>query len=343
MRASQPERFVNDLDWNLLRTFVVIVDAGSITAAADRLRRRQPAISLALQRLENQIGNRLIERTSGTFQLTAVGRELYRECADIYGSVSRLGDVASSALSEITGNINICLASHVTTPLFDRALSDFHVRHPGVTFKFTIRTSADVALAVQDRSASCGICLVSRRLPQLDYLLFYREFFGFYCGPSHPLFGRRNLQMSDLHGHSAVSFNTDDITDALRPVALLREQHDLEQPIVGWSPHLEEVRRMIVCGLGIGPLPVHVVERDVRDGLLWRLPPYAAPPAIDIYLVTNPSKRKNRAETGFLESLRETIGAVPLAERTYLTSDWQDDPDTAASSPVRAPEETTGR
>ncbi len=45
---------------------------------------------------------------------------------------------------------------------------------------------------------------------------------------------------------------------------------------------------MIVSGLGIGPLPVHVVERDVRDGLLWRLPPYKKPAAVGIYMVTNP-------------------------------------------------------
>lgn len=74
---------------------------------------------------------------------------------------------------------------------------------------------------------------------------------------------------------------------------------------------------MIVCGLGIGPLPVHVVERDVKDGLLWRLPPYKNPPAVDIYLVTNPKKRMNRAETLTLKSLTDSIREMPLAKRTY--------------------------
>ena len=173
---------------------------------------------------------------------------------------------------------------------------------------------------MQDKSATCGICLVSRRLPQLDYRLIYREFFGFYCGPSHPLFGRRKLRMQDLQGLSAVSFDTDDMADALRPVAMLRQQYELEQPIVGWSSHLEEVRRMIVCGLGIGPLPVHVAGRDFEAGLLWRLPPYDNPPAIDIYLVTHPRKRNNRAEAGFLQSLHDRIATTPLTERTYFAA-----------------------
>ena len=158
---------------------------------------------------------------------------------------------------------------------------------------------------------------MNRRLPDLDYQIIYREFFGLFCGPRHPLFGRKNLKMSDLSGMDAVSFGTDDLNDALRPVALLRRQYELDQRIIGKSSQLEEVRRMIVSGLGIGPLPVHVVERDVKDGLLWRLPPYKNPPAVDIYLVTNPKKRLNRAEALSLKSLTESIEKIPLSERTY--------------------------
>lgn len=74
---------------------------------------------------------------------------------------------------------------------------------------------------------------------------------------------------------------------------------------------------MVLCGLGIGPLPIHVMERDVRDGLLWRLPPYRDPPAIDIYLVTNPKRGRNRAEAGFIAALRRRIADTPVAQRTY--------------------------
>lgn len=310
-------KFVTELDWNLLRTFVVIVQEGSITAAANRLLLRQPTVSLALQRLEARIGSRLIERGGGVFRVTAVGRALYRECVDIYGSIERLTGIAETVSREVTGNVQICLASHVITPLLDDTLAAFHAAHPGATYRIAIETSADVARRVQEGSASLGICLVYKRLPALDYEIVYREFFGFFCGPPHPLYGKAGLEVEDLRGRAAVSFDTDYVGDALRPVALLRQQYELGQPVVGQSPHLEEVRRMILCGLGIGPLPIHVVERDIRDGLLWRLPPYEAPPAIDIYLVTNPRRALNRAEAGFIAALKQRIGATPMAERTY--------------------------
>jgi len=320
MPADTRNRFVSDLDWNLLRTFVVIVHERGITAAANRLLLRQPTVSLALQRLEAQMGARLLERGRGIFRLTAAGRELYRACVDIHGSIAQLQDVVGAASREITGSVRIALASHVITPLLDDTLSAFHTAHPQATYEIRIDTSADVARRVQDKSVSFGICLVNKSLPRLQYEIIYREFFGFFCGPTHPLFRRRALRMEDLRGHSTVSFDTDDVADALRPVALLRRQYELEQPIIGHSFHLEEVRRMIVCGLGIGPLPIHVVARDVRDGLLWRLPPYDNPPAIDIYLITNPGKRLNAAETAFLAALRTGISTKPLKERTYAAA-----------------------
>ena len=317
MRGDRPGKFVTELDWNLLRTFVVIVEEGSITAAANRLMRSQPTVSLALQRLEAKLDTQLIDRVGGAFRLTAAGRSLYRECADIYGNIARLNEVTDEASREITGNIHIALASHVVTPLLDETLSSFFAQYPKVTCKISIDTSAGIARNVADKSVSFGICLVKKKLHNLEYDVIYREFFGYFCGPGHPLFGKKGLRMRDLHDYPMVSFDTDDIADVLRPVALLRRQHQLEPSIVGRSSHLEEVKRMIACGLGIGPLPVHVVERDVRDGLLWRLPPYDKPPAIDIYLVSNPGKRFNRAEIGFIASLKDGIAKTPLAERTY--------------------------
>ena len=105
--------------------------------------------------------------------------------------------------------------------------------------------------------------------------------------------------------------------DALRPVAIFRRDNDLDHNIVGRSTHLEEVRRLIYCGLGIGPLPVHVVRQDLENGTLWRLPPYTNPPAVDIYVVTNPASRLSRTETAFLSALKAQIAAKTLADRTY--------------------------
>lgn len=306
-----------DLDWNLIRTFLVIVEENGITAAANRLRLKQPTVSNALRRLEDRLGKRLVARGAGLFEITPAGMLLYNEAVEIFGSISRLGVLIRDLDEEISGHVTLAMASHVVSPVLDDVLSTFHQRHPRATLAIEVLTSRDVVQAVRQRQASVGICLVHEKLPQLDYMRLFREYFGFFCGPRHRLFGKNGLNLADLRGETSVSFKTDRLTDALRPVALVRAQAELEDRVVGVSSSLEEVRRMIVAGLGIGPLPVHVAARDVEAGLLWRLPPYDNPPPIDIYVVSNPSTRFNRAEKSLLAMLEERIAGIPFAERDY--------------------------
>jgi len=317
MALPRPERLVWDLDWNLLRTFVVIAEVKSITRAAERLNLKQPSVSNALRRLEDRVGRRLVERDATRFELTEVGRLLYEQSVEVFGTISQLPLLMRGISDDVTGHVMIATASHVVSPLFDRALSEFHRNYPRASITISVAASTEVAKQVRERRASFGICLVSQRDPALEYAMVYREFFGFFCGPQHRLYGREGLTLADLRDEPSVSFQTDHISDALRPVALLRSEARLNADVVGVSSSLEEVRRMIVAGLGIGPLPLHVARRDVADGTLWRLPPYDAPPAIDIFLLVNPDKAMNRAEKALLSGLQAIIAETPLDGRIY--------------------------
>lgn len=314
---EQSDRLARELDWNLLRTFMVIVQEGGITAAANRLLLKQPTVSNALKRLEDRLGKRLIDRGPTHFRLTDAGEHLYRDVVEIYGSVARLAVSVRDIDDRIRGKVSIALASHVTFPPFDETIRAFSAAHPDVTYETTVATSAEVTAWVLEKRASFGICLVARQNPKLTYQHLYRQHFGFFCGPDHRFFGRRDVTLADLTGEPSVSFSTDQLHDALRPVALLRAQLNWDRSLRATSPHLEEVRRMIISGVGIGPLPVHVVTRDVEDGLLWRLPPYEDAPEIDIYLVTNPAARLNRAEQYFIEELMARVASIPMEDREY--------------------------
>jgi DNA-binding transcriptional LysR family regulator len=316
-RPDPPERIMRELDWNLLRTFVVLAQSGSVTEAAGKLRLTQPSVSAALKRLEERVGKRLIERGPGQFRLTEAGEHLRREAVEIQGSILRIATLMRDVTDEIRGHVRIALASHVVCPLFDRVLAEFHAAHPHATVSLEVRSSADAVDRVTDKSASLAVCLVRDRNPRLEYRRLYREFFGLFCGPPHPLFGRAGLTRADLAGHAAVGFETDRLGDMLHPVTLMRAQAEIPPQMVGVSSHLEEVRRMIVAGLGVGALPLHVAARDVADGLLWQVPPVGEEPAIDVHVVWNPKTRMNRAERSFLARLTEAIESTPIEARTY--------------------------
>ena len=78
--------FASRVDWNLLRLFVEIVQAGGIGAAARRLNRQQPSVSAALKRLEEHIGTQLLRRTAAGVEATTAGRALLLICEDMFES-----------------------------------------------------------------------------------------------------------------------------------------------------------------------------------------------------------------------------------------------------------------
>ena len=305
------------LDWNLVRTFLVIVQEGSITGAATRLDLKQPTVSNALRRLEETLDCRLVERGPRIFRPTLHGEALYAEALDIFGSLDHLPAILEDISGEVSGEVPLSMATHVVSPLIHSTLAEFQRLHPSSTVSIKVRSSTSVIDDVRAKQCALGICLVREPDPDLEFTHLYTEHFGFFCGPSHHLFGRRNLQLADLQGERSVSFDTDQLDDVLHPVAMLRARAQFHGSPAGVSNNLEEVRRMVIAGLGIGPLPIHVVARDISDGLLWRLPPYADPPAVAVSIVRHPGNRMSRAEEAFWQLLSGRIERTPLDKRTY--------------------------
>ncbi|ASJ74212.1 LysR family transcriptional regulator [Granulosicoccus antarcticus] len=321
MKEVDPEiasRFVRELDWNLLRTFVVIAESDNITHAAQTLNLRQPSVSAALKRLEQVVGKQLVVRNPNEFRLTDTGQLLYREALDIRGSILRLGTILRDVEDKIRGHVTLAMASHVISPIINEVLTEFYEMCPEASISIDIMASKLVQAKVYEQSVSFGVCLVRNQNPKMKYQRLFREYFGLFCGQTHPLFGKQNLTKGDLRGYTSVSFVTDQMNDALRPVTLMRAEAELSDRVFGTSAHLEEIRRMIVSGLGVGPLPLHVARADVDSGILWRLPPYDDPPAIDVTLAWNPNARKNRAEMIVHELFLKKVASMPFSERDYF-------------------------
>jgi len=139
--------------------------------------------------------------------------------------------------------------------------------------------------------------------PRLEQHLFLRQRYAFFCGRHHPLFGRTGLAEGDLQSENFVSFTSDQIGGMLSPLTIFRDQQGFSGRIVASSSSLEEVRRLVIAGFGLGCLPVHVVAEDVKNGLLWRLPPDEGIADVDIHLLWHREQKMSRAERVFIESL----------------------------------------
>jgi DNA-binding transcriptional LysR family regulator len=305
MAESRLERFAHNLDWNLLRTFVVVVEEGSITAAANRLLLQQPAVSMALKRLEQTTGHRLIDRRPGRFEVTEAGEKLHRQARDIFAAVVRLPDALESAGTDISGHVSIHAVSHVHHPGWDARLAGFFDTRPKVTMSVTIETTADVISSVERGLASIGLC--DGIIPSgLDKVLYKRERYALYCGRGHRLFGVRDAMLDDLRGDYYVAFTADVLGGQhMNAITAVRAMGSFGQKVRAVSSHVEEVTRLIAADVGVGMLPNHLAEPHVNAGHLWQLPPYDSLPAQDVFVITNPAAMLNPAEQAFLAHMRD--------------------------------------
>ena len=318
------QRFSWNLDWNLLRTFMVVVEQQGISKAADYLGLKQPTISAALKRLEQHTGQVLIIRKPNEFSVTRAGQVLYTESAKIFGSVSQLPSLLDAAHEDLRGHLSIATTSHVISDHFDDLLNRFTSTHPQVTYSFSVSESDEVETIVSQNRASFGICLLSEAPKNLETLVLYREYFGLYCGARHPLFAVPDIDPKDLEGEPFVAFQTEAAGGPLEATSSLRTRLRLANSSRGVSSSLNEIRRMIMANIGIGALPLHVAKQDVDAGRLRQLPPYDDLPLVNIYLISNPSRHQSDAEATFLSACVEELSTIDITERTYGA--WQHAP-----------------
>ncbi|HEN8729040.1 TPA: LysR family transcriptional regulator [Pseudomonas putida] len=315
-RDPEAKRFLNDrLDWNLLRTFLVIGQEGSISRAAARLHLSQPAVSQALRRLEEQLDSALVVRRGPRINLSKAGEEVMQIAAELYGTVSRLGPALDSPAETVTGKIRLLSISRIQSRAYDDFLAQFHSDHPQVELEIDVLRSSDVASGLLQKTASFGLSLCRTPQPRLEQRVLLEQRYAFFCGKRHRLFGRKNLTVADLQGENFVSFTSDQMGGNLSPLTVFRDQQGFTGRIVASSPSLDEIVRLVGAGYGIGCLPEHIVAADVQANELWRLPPWEGVIDVNVYLLWNREQKFTQAESIFLERFQQMLMTTDPAER----------------------------
>ncbi|MGI4837829.1 MAG: LysR family transcriptional regulator [Janthinobacterium lividum] len=312
LKNWQSRRFLSDrLDWNLLRAFLVIGQEKSISRAAARLFLTQSAVSQSLKRLEEQLECKLILRRGPRFDVSPAGEEVLRIAEEIYGNVARLSATLKNPEDDVVGKVRILTISRVQSALYDDFLVQFHRDHPRVELEVEVMRSSDIQSALSQRTATVGLGLCRFPQTKLERVRLLRQRYAFFCGKRHRLFGQRKLPLEALQSENFVSFTSDQVGGNLSPLTMFRDQQGFTGKIVASSSSFEEIRRLIIAGYGVGCLPEHLVDIDLHNGLIWRLPPAEGVVDVDVFLMWNREQRMSRAETVFLEAFQQVIEGSP--------------------------------
>lgn len=299
------KRFAQSLDWNLIRMFHNVEQAGGVSEAARQINKGQPAVSMALQRLEEHLDTSLCKRGPGGFELTETGKIIADVSQEIFDAISRIPNTLNQAAEELRGRVRIQMITNLVSDRLNRPLEAFHRDHPYVELFIAISTWDVIQRNVLRNEVEAGIAPASQHLPDLSYELLFSEVYMPYCGRSHPLFGKTIASPSDLAGYSHI------LTGADEPLELVkfRQKWGLGNRIAGLSEHLEEARRLTELGVGICFLPTAFAASAVSDGSLHELMDRHEAPNSKIFLITNPNGPANRVQRALIEYFRREIGS----------------------------------
>ncbi|WP_429818117.1 LysR family transcriptional regulator [Ensifer sp. B1-9] len=163
---------MHDLDIGLLRAFVVTAECGSVSGAAQRLARTQAAVSMQLRRLEDDLGARLLNRSTRGMDLTEAGHVLLPYAQKMLG----LSTGARRALAgrSVHGPIRFGMIEDIAVGSLPRALQRFAECHPNVALELTVSESTvlseklsqgELDVAIGDPALIHGRPILAWRLP----------------------------------------------------------------------------------------------------------------------------------------------------------------------------------
>lgn len=239
-----------DLDIQLLRTFIALVETGSVTQVAERVGRSQPAVSLQLRRLETLVGQKLIAWEKRKLTLTEEGERLLE-----YGR--RIIDINDRAMAELSserlhGSISLGAPDIYAAAALPQALRAFRRRFPN------IRIELHCALST--------ILLEMINQEVLDLALVTHAYSGergeFVC--SHPLEWVACVD-HEFEAVPPIPLAVLPAGNLLRDVALAAlRRHDVDWSIIATSESLGGILAAIYSGIAIGVLPRMVIRENLR-------------------------------------------------------------------------------
>jgi DNA-binding transcriptional LysR family regulator len=309
MRDQEPlidRKFASRVDWNLLRTFVDIVRAGGIGAAARKLNRQQPSISAALKRLEEHVGATLLLRTATGVEMTAAGKAMMALCEDMLESARMMPHQIAQATRRVEGYVRIQIVSGLVSPEFDEAIASFHRRNPDIHIEVRVSPWRQVLDALEQGEVEIGVSYDSNVRGTLKYEPLLVERQQLYCARSNPWFGHHVTRLNDLKDEHFVLTGDDEI----ELITNLRRRNGLGTKVSGLAEDINEAQRLIRLGVGIGFLPILAAQADVASGRLWPMLYADAEPSYDIYLLARTDPSRDTATQLFWDEVFRRVRAM---------------------------------
>jgi DNA-binding transcriptional LysR family regulator len=270
-------------DLNALVVFAKVVEAKSFSEAARRLGMPISTVSRRVAELEDQLGVRLIDRSTRNLRLTNVGSEVLEHAQRSVEASEAVQSIVSNQQSNVTGTLRLSAPPNISDTLLTPLVTAFQASYPNVRVQILIverfvdhiSDGVDIAFRLGAHKDSS---LVARRI------LTYRH--QLVASPDYLKTGKAPEKPRDLLDHRLIAFSY------WRPESRWTFIHSTskDQETLSFQPHLSMndfagLTPALLAGGGIGDLPPIVQPELMRDGRLVEVMPRWRFPTQDLSLV----------------------------------------------------------
>jgi len=286
------------VELSTLRVFMTVANERSFSRAAEKLARTQPAVSLALQRLESELGEKLLDRSAKDVVLTDAGRTVLEYARRFQNLESELDNSIAELRDHSAGRLVIG-ANESTGLYLLRHIEHYRRMYPKVKVQVRRSFSSRIPAEIVDGNLELGVISYQPRDERLQSRVIFTDSLAFVVSPKHRLAKRREVPISELGDEIFVAHN---VLSPYRDIVLrafqergVRLNMDIEMPTV------EMIRWMVEENQGVAFLPRMCVDQEIAEKRLVAVRVPEVEVERKIYLVQPSRRAVSYAADAFLQ------------------------------------------
>ncbi|ABR90130.1 transcriptional regulator, LysR family [Janthinobacterium sp. Marseille] len=266
----------------LMQTFVRIVEAGSLSAAAEQLKTSQPTVSRRLQALERSLGLRLLQRSTHVMKLTEDGERCFARAKELLDNWKAMEADLRGTQDEPEGTLRVLVPHAFGQEHLIAPLADYLGRYPRVSVEWMLHDRHPDFIA---EGIDCAIQVGVVVNPSVVAIKLFDVPRIIVASPQLVKAHASSLTVDELHTLPWLAFRT-----FYREEVVLTRQSDGAEHAFSIQPRMSTdslyaLRTAVATGLGAGIVSGWLVADDIAQGRLLHLVPDWRAPPLPVYLV----------------------------------------------------------
>ena len=286
-----------------LEYFSKVVQEKSFSKAADRVFRTQPAVSIAIRRLEEEIGLPLLDRTQKIPVLTDAGQVVYDYAQRILALRDEVGQAITELQSLKRGRVRVGANESTSLYLLPDLILSFRDQHPQVKVEIYRHVSSRLPREVLDRNVDFALMASEPSDRDLEAFPVLNDELILIMSPKHQLANRSSVKIKDLGKESFVAHNVKS-GSRMKVIEAFARQHTPLNIALELAT-IETIKRFVQKHVGLAFVPRMCVREELDRGVLVTVPVRGLTHNRTLWATHRRSASFSPAAAAFLKVLRK--------------------------------------